>query len=258
MDCEALYAATKFFHPFPNPESVFANRVDEHAQYLLPIATVALGHLRPEWSGEIHFVVPIEPADGWGLLGENSAPYHNYLCRQNWVGYRVIEGKYELACDFRYFHLAYYLSHPPQEKSVQEEFAYLPKYYQATRTRYESIRSHFQRHGWLSADPDGQAARLGYSDTLKSALVRNLGGFSSDGNWSNTRDFPISRYPEPTDATTDQTVEWNRALPQTHDGRDFCFIGEVELWNYIGASSGILVLFYDPVSQTVLTTIDWS
>jgi hypothetical protein len=47
-------------------------------------------------------------------------------------------------------------------------------------------------------------------------------------------------------------------LPRTEDGRDFHYVGEVEMWNYVGDTNGVLVLFYDPKDRVVLTTIDWT
>src|SRR5262245_39698952 len=99
-----LYRATAFFQPFPDARCVFANRVEEHSQFLLPLATLSLSYLSPNWGGDIHFIMPIEPCPGRGVVGERSREYHNYLCRPNWVGYRMIDNRCELACDFRFFH----------------------------------------------------------------------------------------------------------------------------------------------------------
>jgi hypothetical protein len=35
-------------------------------------------------------------------------------------------------------------------------------------------------------------------------------------------------------------------------------VGEVEMWNYIGDTNGVLVLFFDPQERIALTTIDWT
>jgi hypothetical protein len=69
--------------------------------------------------------------------------------------------------------------------------------------------------------------------------------------------FPISRYP---DQYEDRGTihKWDRALPRTEDGREFHYIGEVEMWNYIGDTNGVLLLFYDPKDRVALTTIDWT
>jgi len=83
-----------------------------------------------------------------------------------------------------------------------------------------------------------------------------LGGLSLDGNWSGS-DFPTSRYPD-TFKDRGEFYDTERVLPQTEDGRDFTYVGQFEMWNYIGDTNGVLVVFYDPQDRIVLNTIDWT
>lgn len=240
---ETLYQGTDYFHPFPNVQDVFASRIDEHAEYLLPLASVDLSHLNPEWAGCIHFVAPIEPEDG--VVGDETQEFHTYLCRDNWVGYRIVEGRYELACDFGFFRKGSLRSH-----------------YEKARAGFELRKTHFREHArlhnaWAESLADGQ-----FDDDDRVALVRKLGGPSLSGNWSELENFPISR-----DRTyVDQNgEEWPCAHPKTEDGRTFEFIGCIPMYHYIAENpdytsilGGDLLLFYDPKDNLALTTFDWS
>ena len=46
--------------------------------------------------------------------------------------------------------------------------------------------------------------------------------------------------------------------PRTEDGRDYRFVGSVEMWNYLGDTNGTLLLFFDPKVRVALSTVDWS
>ena len=69
--------------------------------------------------------------------------------------------------------------------------------------------------------------------------------------------FPLARYPDQFE-DRGKVHPCDRVLPQTEDGRDFHYIGEVEMWNYIDYTNGVLLLFYDPCERIALTTIDWT
>ena len=150
MNGQTLYGATDFYRPFPDPNDVFASNIPEHCEYLLPVGTLSLSHVSPDWSGCIHYIVPIEPVGGWGALGDKSTAYHNHLCRPDWLGYRLLGDQCELLCDFHFFHKAYYSVHPPGSDFEKREAAELPTHYARTRQEFSAIRTHFQKHGTLS------------------------------------------------------------------------------------------------------------
>jgi hypothetical protein len=255
---ETLYFGAEYFRPFPDPDDVFANRVEEHYEYLLPLATLDLSHLSPEWSGDIHFVLPIEPLDG--CVGDNTERYHNYLCRKNWVGYHMENGKCELACDFRFFQRAYYAAHPPTTRlgiRIRDE---IPQHYERVKAAFALRGAHYRKYGclhncWARQDASGQ-----YDDSDRVGLVHDLGGFSFYGNWAAGTDFPIAFRPHPQVDDDDEV-----AIPQTSDGRDFVFIGGIATYEfmaenaeYFSVMGGSMLLFYDPREQVALTTFDYS
>lgn len=261
MSGETLYVATDYFRPFPDAADVFSRDVDEHAEYLLPVASVSLSHLSPDWAGNVHFIIPVEPVGGYGIPGERSMAYHNFLCRPNWLGYTLRGDKCESACDFRYFHKRYYAEHPP-EGVYQDELNEMVDHYGRVRSRFAAAAEHFKKYGWLSSDPGNwnpSEPEPEPDDMVRVSLVRNLGGASYDGNWSSaySEGFPLSRYPDKLE-DCGHFYDCDRVLPQTDDGRDFVYVGEMEMWNYIGPTNGSLLLFYDPGQQIALTTIDWS
>jgi hypothetical protein len=246
---ERLYRDTPYFQAFPDPVSVFASRVEEHAEYLLPLATLSLSHLSDEWQGKIHFVAPIEPWEG--VPGTRSTAYHNYLCRPNWIAYRMLSDKCELACDFRYFHRALYAATPPTDEFGKKEAEALGEHYRTTREEFERRAAFFRKHQWLSRTLNAK------SDDRRT-LVHKLGGISFEGNWSsNPRDFPLSKYPDKFE-DEGKIYDADRVLPRTEDGRDFHFIGEIILYEYVKGTNGHLLLFFDPKQRIALTTFDWT
>jgi hypothetical protein len=257
MHGKTLYRETSYLRAFPDPKDVFATRVRQHSSYLLPIASLALKHLSRKWEGSIHFVMPIEPVGGYGFPGDGTNPYHNYLCRPNWIGYRMLGDKCELACDFRFFHKAYYADHSPTSEIAKREARYLPSHYSETRREFANHAKFFRKHGWLAQSPDQWKGLKKDARRMRVSLVRDLGGVSFHSNWSNFGDFPISRYPDEFE-DLGRVYKSDRVLPRTEDGRDFHYIGEVEMWNSMGATNGVLVLFYDPKERVALTTIDWT
>ncbi len=257
MNGETLYAATDYFQPFPDPQDVFARDVDEHSDYLLPVATLSLNHISPDWTGKVHFNLPIEPVAGYGVPGEESNPYHNYLCRPNWIGYTFRGDKCELASDFRFFHKAYYAHHRPETDLQKSEAAELPEHYEKTRNHFDLCKKHYEDHGWLCSDPSDWNPSEHDPEDWRDPFVRNLGGRSFEGNWSIAEDFPVSRYLDKCDDGS-EVYDCDRVLPQTEDGRDFTFIGEVEMWNFMEYTNGVLLLFFDPEKRIALTTMDWT
>jgi hypothetical protein len=257
---ERLYTATDYFIPFPQPEDVFATRVDEHAEYLLPLASVNLRHLSPDWKGWIHFVTPIEPYEG--VVGEGTHAYHTYLCRENWVGYRITGGKYELAADFRFFQQASFRAHrspgaPPEKPQLD-----LAVHYADAKTGYGLKRTHFREHGFVHNPWAKPGWFGGFKKSDRVELVSDLGGPCADGNWSNMENFPLTPLGEAVDAEGERHTE---VFPLTEDGRPFAYIGSLPIYHYIAETpdftsllGGSLLLFYDPGTNVALTTFDWS
>lgn len=245
----SLYSATEYYRPFPKPEAVFADRVDDHAMCLLPLGTLALSELNARWDGHIHLVMPIEPAPGWGAFDRSTA-YHTYLCRSNCLGYRLIDGKLSLDCDFRLFHRAYLAAHPPRDELEVREAAQLPGFYAESAREFGRRRDFFQRSGYLS-----YSCTEGVAGAERASLVNDLGGLGYF-DYSDCSSLPWTQQelPDSTDLQESGIVR----LPLTEDGRAFHYIGSVEQSHYLGNGNGALGFFYDPEERVVLSIYNWS
>lgn len=253
MRSKALFGDTDYYEAFPDPKDVFARNVRGHRVALLPVGSLSLGHLSPEWDGLIHFLLPVEPAGGCGLAGKAPNKFRTYLCRPNWVGYRLRGDKCELACDPRFFRKALYADRPPRSPAERAEAEELGRHYGRAHEDFDRRAAFYREHGWLCQWPEEWSGKKKDVKSSRVALVRDLGGVSWDGNWANSGDFPKSEYP-----TVREGYDTFKVCPRTADGRDFHFVGSVEMWNYLGDTNGTLLLFYDPVERVALSTVDWS
>src|SRR5262249_16065747 len=123
--------------------------------------------------------------------------------------------------------------------------------------RFARHAAFFRKRGWLTQCPDQWTGSKQNIKTFRVSLVRKLGGVSFHANWSNMADFPFSRYADQVEDRA-KIYDSDRVLPQTEDGRDFHYVGEIEMWNYIEDTNGVLMLFFDPQDRIALKTIDWS
>lgn len=156
-----------------------------------------------------------------------------------------------------FFHKDYYESHAPRDEIRRQEAKELPSHYAAIRRAFKLRAAFFHEHGWLCGSLQKWKDGIRDKKVMQVPLIGDLGGVSFGGNWSNYDDFPLSRYPDRYE-DRGQMVEDERTLPRTEDGRDFHYIGKVDMWSYIGDTNGVLVVFYDPKDRIVLTTLDWS
>lgn len=226
-----LHAKTSFFEPFPDPNAVFSQEPATHCRYILPLATVDVGQIEAEVPHRVHFLMPIEPADG--VIGEKRETYHNYLCRVNYVGYQYSDGKCQLATSFDYFQLSEVRSDSGPANDTER---YLMDHYERVRNGFLSAREEFRQHGMLRQAGTERPVRM----------AEQVGGRCTGGNWAESGDFPLLR-----GALT---------LPLTQDGRAFIFIGAVDVSSYIRVTGFDcdLLLFYDPATGQSLTTFDWT
>jgi hypothetical protein len=245
MTYNPLYEPTDYFQPFPEPEAVFAADVSVHARYLLPIASLSLRHINPEWSGKVHFVQPIEPCNG--VIGEDTIDHHTYLCRENWIGFQLDdEDRYTFAADWNYF-----LAADPETANAES----LADHYRKARESYNRKREHFRKHKALHVSY-AQPVNGQFADDDRLELICQLGGMPGWGNWPETGRFPLSEHPY----IDEDGQEAISPLPQAEDGTDFAFVGRLHSFCYVDEyeyDCG-LFLFYHPVRRIVLETFDWS
>lgn len=222
---------------FPDVASVFADPIEKHAEYLLPLATVELSIIDPGLSGCVHFVVPSEPEDG--LLGEETEEYHNYYVGENCIAFKLDDqGKYTFMADFKYFEYEKYQQEDPEDEcGMIAEYAEL---YNEDRISYNDTKKHFLEHGTLNKDRD---------------MFRHLGGqgWYGMGNAWNFHDIPTERI-EGVDEEGDEAFD---DLPISESGNRFINIGCLNANHYTNLAADV-VLFYEPKEKIALISFIWS
>ena len=246
MNPNAIYTATEFFQPFPTAEDTFAADVKKHSRFLLPLAKLDLSRLSSNLDGMIHFVQPVEPYDG--VVGDNCKEYFNHYCRLNWVGFQYIENQCKLLTDFNFFQLGNLQSKASLSKRQQQTHDALCEHYDDVHDGFNSAKQHFAQHGALHRP----RAKAPYKDSDRLELLKSVGGQSEEHscNWAALDGMPLSRHSD------------YHSVPQTEDGRDFIFVGELRTSHYVWSKRWALgcelLLFFDPVTRISLTTFDWS
>ncbi|MGO4262032.1 hypothetical protein [Lysobacter sp. TAB13] len=232
--------------PFPDAGNVFAPGQESLQRHLHPLVSIDLSAVRPQWSGWLHLLSPLEPCDG--LVGQYTEDeFHGELLRSNWIGFAVEDGRYRLLGDARYFLLERSLEEtPPQLRGDRAE---LEKHYLAEERAYRVSRDYYREHGRLV-----RLNRFGNApsdDTTALDLVERLGGFADAGyNWEETVEFPL----EYGQAEGVEQAVW----PLSPSGRRFEHVASVPGWNYRKTGADLIVLFYEPVEQLALLTFDWT
>lgn len=240
-----IFNNNEYFTAFPHPSTVFASEIEKHLQYFLPLASVDLSKIKPEWEDIVHFIVPIEPEDG--VLGETTEEFYTYYSRDNWVGFRnserlcVFEGSWNLF--------------------VKDT---IPDYYKAALDGFNVAKKHFNAHGALHiVDTNSDEEGEGFDSDEPLELVEQLGGECFDNNWANMGNFDISRTGNWVYTDHDRAHDKKKVRPLTEDGRPFEYIGVINASSYNMNEDADFtwadsLLFYDPVTKISLLTFDWS
>jgi hypothetical protein len=240
-----LFAESEYFKVFPDPKTVFASSIDKHLRHFLPLATVELSKVNPEWSGKVHFIVPIGPKDS--AVGETTTEFHTYYSCFNWVGFQYQHDRCSYIGDWRML--------------VTDSD---PEFYHAAVDGYETAKNHFKENKalhYVSETPDKNGDF--FDSNRPRQLVEQLGGECYDANWANMGNFNITRFGSWFEMYNGELEEEQKIRPLTQDGRPFEYIGFInaDYYNmnkktdYTWTES---LLFYDPVSKISLVTFDWT
>ena len=93
---------------FPEHEDIFIGDIDQYRKHFLPICSINLQAIYPEEDQWIHFVSLNEIYDG--CVGRETHEYHTEYCREDMIGFNVIDNKFELEADWKYFILEHQLA----------------------------------------------------------------------------------------------------------------------------------------------------
>ncbi|MGZ9868725.1 siderophore biosynthesis protein [Priestia endophytica] len=123
----------QFIKPFPSYEEVFVDNLEQHKKHFLPICSINLKCIEPEWDEWLHIVSAKEIHEG--CVGDFTPSFHTRFTKEDTLGFNVIEGKYKFEADWNYFEIE-------QDPSETLEEAY-------TRNEkdYEIRKEFFKRNG---------------------------------------------------------------------------------------------------------------
>lgn len=232
--------------PFPDAGEVFADDQAWLARHLHPLVSIDLAAIEPSWQGWLHLLSPLEPHEGY--VGDHSTAFHDRYARENWLAFRRDgDGRYRFLGRRDYFLLEQDAAGADADAMRLRDG--LKAHYAAQQAAYEASRQRYARCGVLTfADDDDPSQRS--SSGGEGHLLDQLGGTTGYANWTVC--------PDPPDAFELDTRDEDDVFPRWKDGAAFRFIASVSgyPWQHSGADA--ILLFYEPQSDTVLLTFDWS
>lgn len=247
---EAITRADPRLRTFPAAQDVFVADQDWLARHLHPLLSIDLSAVDPDWDGWLHLVTPLEPHDGY--VGGNTQDVHNDFTGENWIAFRrEADGRYRFLGAKEYFLLEQASPSPsngPRQAAQARTRAELEAHYAVQRASYEASIHRFARYGALThADPDDPLSRSNWGE---GNLLDQLGGGTCHGNWTDCPDIPAAFEVDTTDP--------ENVFPRWKDGAAFRFVASVSGYPWQDSGADAVILFYEPVSQTVLLTFDWT
>lgn len=225
------------FVPYPDPGDVFMEDVGLHLKVFHPILTIPAAQVDPTWTGQFHFVLPIEPYDG--ALGEGSTDYYGPHCGEAWIKFVRIGSKYRFAGDWRYFAIN-------REHDVEADF-----WYGEANKSYAERRRAWHEQGLMNRQSDS----FGWGTAF--------GGNALAGNWTNDLSLPdeVAKWGfRPSRMMReDETVNGvNFTHPLNEQGQRYRLIGILVGYRYRDHGADKLLMFYDTPSSTILIMLDFS
>ena len=245
---EDVFTALPCMTVFPAPESVFcASDLDKGAWHFMPLVSVELAAINPDWSGQIHLLNSCEPCEG--VVGEHGDGHFNDWLQPSWIAFRLdAHSRYSLLGDWRYFALAQADKLPPKPQPQH----LVPKdpilaHYQMQHASHQLAKARYLETGRLiSANQYSDPHRDVSQEAC--ALLDQLGGRAGAGNWANSS----AGY------RVDFDPDGDTAHPVAPTGEPFQFICAATAYNYCATGAGWVLLFYEPQTRTALLTFDWS
>lgn len=225
--------------PFPEPSDVFvADQAAYLADRLHPLVSVDLSAADPAWSGWVHVLSPVEPVSGY--LSEGAGRRHTDMALTNWLGFALEDGRYRFLGEPGYFEVDDVPGRA--QRSAQQQA--LVEHYLAQHASFQRVREAYRQDGVLRpSGPDGaESARASWA----SDLVDEVGGDVDAGcRWAELEHFELD-------------LAGDVARPVGPDGRRFEFVAGVCAANYREQGAEWVLVFYQPETERVLLSFDWS
>ena len=240
-----LKKANAHIRPFPDPGDVFVSEQIGLAEYMHPLVSIDLAIVNPEWSGFVHIVSPIEPAEG--LIGDGTERFHNEYLNENCIVFKVENGKYSFMGDKRYFLKAWDRSQVPSDQIAR--YNELSEHYDVEERSYRHGLSLYRKTGNVHRlDADGNFV---FGNREPEPLLEKLGGYAEIYNFHVGIDIEAEYGRNPT-GHGDYVVPYSKA------GRPYRHVASVPGYFYRNRGADSIVLFYEPVEKLALTTFDWT
>lgn len=237
-----ITTAQPYLTILPNNEAVFAASDSFLAKHLLPLISIDLSFINPEWQGHIHLLNPTEPYDG--SIGMYTEEFHNEFTNENWFILQLDENNcYRWLADKNYFIL---------ENEKHPEFSKNFSYSQTMLREHEQLRQDYQKNNIVISRMNAI-----HPDAKPSVLINFLGGEARDGNWC----YPIEEHLTLQHFDLSQLGEkYSTRLIQVFDqnGRRYYFIASATAYEYSSHGADDILMFYQPETKRVLFTFDWT
>lgn len=238
------------------PQDIFVPEQPWLADHLLPLLSIDLGMLRPELAGTVvHMLCPIEPFEAY--IGDDTQAFHNEFTAPNWFALQLTEdNRYRFLGNEGYFQRA------PVHGGAFLRDPHAPVHTAEMLESFAKARAHFEAHGKLAS-----YSRYGNGESMVQAYLDNLGGEFSCGNWAGNPPIPAAfEFSDSTPTYEQGGLTYrhggdklpNDGIAITRDGQPFFPVADVAGYNWCAAGADAILLFYEPVSRTVLFTFDWS
>ena len=237
-----ITTAQPYLTILPENDQVFAASDMFLAKYMLPLFSVDLSYINPEWQGKIHLLNPTEPCDG--SIGMYTEAFHNEFANENWFILQLDENNhYQWLADKHYFIL--------EDENHPEYYENL-NYSQAMLADHEQLKQDFKKNNVVIS-----RMNAGYPDAEPSVLVNFLGGDAYYGNWCH----PIEEHLQLEEFEIFNPEEdYNEAYKKIFDqnGLRYYFIASATGYEYSKHGADDILMFYQPETKRVLFTFDWT
>lgn len=238
MAVKELFTNSDFYTAFPDPNSVFASAKEK--EFLVPIGVLSKYYFDTSVDDDVLLAMPIEAVDG--LIGESTFEYHTATCCENWLSYSLVNGKWELDCDEKYF-----LGSDKNADWVSELYA-------ESKTHFAKAKAYFLKHAELCLLTSRE------SKPPKQPLIELGGNAFGLSNWYNyVGDMPhliVEKMAQIDPSEPEEMCE--TVVMLNNDNQEYMYLGCVWSYLYIAPQTAWVHFFYDARQKRVLMTFDYS
>lgn len=234
----------EYLSPFPNLDNIFVAHQSWLKDHFLPLISIDLGMLKPEWQGQIvHIINPFEPEDG--VIGNATHEFHNEFTGENWLAFKLTDdNRYEFLGNEGYF-----LRSPIHDYQVDK---YFQNYITQAIEYHQKQHEFFKQHGFIAHLENPK-----YEEKWnKHNLLDDLGGGFGYGNWVGCCEIPSAFVQNVQENAPENTP--NDGIAISYQGKPFYYIGSVAGYYYCNWGANSIIVMYEPISKIVLFTFDWT